>query len=111
MGDTHSLARRQEELVRALVAGGPVPSGFDPQRLRVAEDALLRKRSGEAVEHLPMAGAALGARFTELFMAWARGRPKVSTAADATAFAEHLAATGAWSPPAHPRRRRWSRRQ
>ena len=40
------LAARQEELVAALVAGGPVPSGFDPGRLAVARRALLRKRAG-----------------------------------------------------------------
>ncbi|MFT4128222.1 MAG: hypothetical protein QM662_18590 [Gordonia sp. (in: high G+C Gram-positive bacteria)] len=103
------LARRQAELVRALVTGGAVPPGFDVERLRIAENALLRKRSGEVAGHLPLARAQLGPRFTTLFMAWARGRERGSSGPDAAAFAAHLAAIGAWSPPEPPRGRWWSR--
>ncbi|WP_338836445.1 hypothetical protein [Gordonia polyisoprenivorans] len=87
------LARRQEALVRALVTGAPPPAGFDPTRLRAVEDALLRKRSGEAARHLPLLCAELGERrFTELFCAWARGRERGGSCADAAAFAAQLPA-------------------
>jgi len=53
---TAGLAARQAE----LVAGGPVPSGFDPGRLAVARRAMLRKRAGEAAAAWPLLAASLG---------------------------------------------------
>jgi len=38
------LARRQEELVRALVAGGPVPAGLDPSAVAATGEVCRRKR-------------------------------------------------------------------
>ncbi|NDK90299.1 hypothetical protein GYA93_12000 [Gordonia desulfuricans] len=105
-----SLAQRQEELVRALVAGGAAPAGFDVDRLRIAEDALLRKRAGEVARHMPLARAQLGDAFVEAFMAWARGRQRGGSVADAEAFTVHLVSSGVWSPPAD-RRRWWNRRR
>ena len=99
------LARRQEALVRALVDGGPVPPGFDAAQLRIAEDALLRKRSGEVARYLSLAEAEPGVdSFTELFMQWARGRPKTDSRSDAASFEQFMVQTGAWNPP--PRRQR-----
>ncbi|MDF3306672.1 hypothetical protein P3H15_16720 [Rhodococcus sp. T2V] len=40
------LADRQAALVRALVASGEPPEGFDRDALDAASKALLRKRSG-----------------------------------------------------------------
>ncbi|MFD1236157.1 hypothetical protein ACFQ34_22935, partial [Pseudonocardia benzenivorans] len=54
------LAARQAALVDALVAGAPVPDGFDPVRLATTRRALLRKRAGEAARHWPLLAAALG---------------------------------------------------
>ncbi|QSE95824.1 hypothetical protein JWS13_25610 [Rhodococcus pseudokoreensis] len=44
------LADRQAALVRALVASGEPPEGFDRDALETASKALLRKRSGGAGE-------------------------------------------------------------
>jgi hypothetical protein len=44
------LADRQAALVRALVASGEPPEGFDRDALDTASKALLRKRSGGAGE-------------------------------------------------------------
>ncbi|WP_235654112.1 hypothetical protein [Mycolicibacterium houstonense] len=43
-----SLARRQEALVRALVAGGPVPDGFDPAAVAAAGEVCRHKRDAHA---------------------------------------------------------------
>ena len=99
------LAERQAALVRALVAAGELPAGFDRDALDTASKALLRKRSGEVGGHLPHVRAALGDRFFALFVAWADGRPKVSTHADAVAFTAHLESTGHLPEPSRRRRR------
>ncbi|MFC9550011.1 hypothetical protein ACFTWF_04095 [Rhodococcus sp. NPDC056960] len=103
------LAERQAALVRALVAAGEMPDGFDRDALDIASTALLRKRSGEVGAHLPDVRAACGDRFFALFAAWAEGRPKVSTHADADAFTAHLVSIG--ELPAPERRRLLSRRR
>lgn len=43
-----ALARRQEALVRALVAGGPVPPGFDPAAVAAAGEVCRHKRDAHA---------------------------------------------------------------
>ncbi|OMC31646.1 hypothetical protein A5740_14470 [Mycobacterium sp. GA-1841] len=48
MDMTDSLAQRQEALVRALVAGGPVPSGFDPVAVAAAGEVCRHKRDAHA---------------------------------------------------------------
>jgi Protein of unknown function (DUF692) len=68
-GPAAGTAARQAELVAALVAGGPVPSGFDPDRLAVARRALLRKRAGEAAALWPLLAASLGSAWPEVFTA------------------------------------------
>ncbi|MFV8049305.1 hypothetical protein [Mycobacterium sp. 48b] len=52
---TDTLARRQEALVRALVAGGPVPPGFDPVAVAAAGEVCRHKRDAHS-------GAATGRR-------------------------------------------------
>ncbi|MFE5703177.1 hypothetical protein [Rhodococcus koreensis] len=103
------LADRQAALVRALVASGEPPEGFDRSALGIASKALLRKRSGEVGECIPHVRAACGERFVVLFTAWAEGRPKVSTRADAAAFTAHLESIG--ELPAPTRRRLFSLRR
>ncbi|QLY34018.1 hypothetical protein H0264_00450 [Nocardia huaxiensis] len=94
------MAQRQEELVRALVAGGEVPAGFDPAALGATAHALLHKRAEEVAHRFPRLAHDAGPEYTAKYIAWARTRPKVSTAADAEAFAaDHDL------PPRPPRRR------
>ncbi|GAB5901334.1 hypothetical protein OKHIL_71430 [Mycolicibacterium mageritense] len=45
---TQTLAQRQEALVRALVAGGPVPPGFDPAAVAVAGEVCRHKRDAHS---------------------------------------------------------------
>lgn len=94
------LSRRQTELVRALVVGGPIPTGFDATRVRVAAEALLRKRAGEVAWRMPQIRARLGDRFTDLFVEWARGRPRLGSAVEAEQFMAHLVERGEIAGPA-----------
>jgi hypothetical protein len=48
MTEHDTLARRQEALVRALVAGGPVPDGFDPAAVAVAGEVCRHKRDAHS---------------------------------------------------------------
>jgi hypothetical protein len=67
------LAAAQEALVAALVAGGPLPPGFDPRRVGAAGQALLRKRAGEVAKAWPWLAREAGWRGE--FLRWAAGRP------------------------------------
>ena len=67
------LARRQAELVGALVAGDAVPAGFDPNRIRATEEALLRKRAGEVADRWPALRGQFGPQWSDAFAEWARG--------------------------------------
>ena len=87
---TSDLAARQAELVAALVAGAPVPDGFDPALVGAAADALLRKRAGEVAKAWPLLAAGLGSGFGPRFTGWARGRPSQGSFADGFAFALSL---------------------
>lgn len=98
------LAQRQLDLVRALVAGGPTPEGFDASALGVAAAALLHKRAGAARHHIPVAAASLGDRFDPLFTQWATHRPKSDSAAEAHEFIEHLYSIGELDRPTTARR-------
>ena len=70
------LAARQRELVRALLAGGPVPAGFDGHRIDVEARALRAKRRSIAAHLRPDLAEQLGAEFGALFDAWSVGHPK-----------------------------------
>lgn len=111
------LARKQADLLAALVAGGPVPEGFDAERIRVQSVALAAKRREGVLRTLPVLATALGDRWPRAFMEWARTHPKPAVGgsrADAAAFAEHLKARGELpeaveaalspAPPEPPRR-------
>ncbi|MFD1146316.1 hypothetical protein [Saccharothrix hoggarensis] len=99
------LAAAQAELLRALLADGPVPAGFDPERVRVERRALLAKRRGIVAALRPDVAAELGDRFRPLFDAYAAGRPKE----DGTRFRENAARFAEWAvaegalPPPEPR--------
>lgn len=80
-----SLAEEQEALVRALVAGSPLPDGFDAARVGAAARALLRKRTGEVLRVWPDLDA-------DAFRGWAAGRPTKGSWRDGWDFArEHRA--------------------
>ena len=70
------LAAQQASLLRALLAGGPVPAGFADDRLRVQADALLAKRSRVTWRLRPDLADELGDRFGCLFAEYAGGHPK-----------------------------------
>ena len=91
------LATEQAALVRALVSGGPVPDGFDPDRVRATVAALARKRAREAARAWPVLAAELGQEFTPAFLAHAARRPapaRGGALADGLAFADNLARQG-----------------
>ncbi len=99
------LGSRQSELVRALVAGGPLPIGFDSDALSLASAALLRKRAGAVARRLPIEASVLGDRFGSLFVTWARSCPHSDSAQEAREFLDHLYSIDALQRPA----RRWWR--
>ncbi len=45
-----ALRKRQSQLLRALVAEGPVPEGYDPQRMQLAAASLANKRAREVAQ-------------------------------------------------------------
>jgi hypothetical protein len=96
-GSRARLAAEQAALVRALVDGGPVPGGFDPERVRATSAALARKRAREVARAWPVLAAELGEDFTGRFLAFAAGRPppaRGGALADGLAFARALAGQG-----------------
>lgn len=104
------LAAAQAELLRALLADGAVPEGFDAERVRIEKRALLNKRRGIVEMLRPDVAAELGDRFRPLFDAYAKAHPKeVGTRfrEDAASFAEWAIARGELPPP---NKKRWWRR-
>jgi hypothetical protein len=81
------LAAEQKALVRALVAGGGLPAGFDSVRVGAAARALLRKRAGEVARAWPALAAAYGARWPSVFSGWAAGDPSRGAWLDGWDFA------------------------
>ncbi|CAM5550653.1 UPF0276 protein [Streptomyces spiroverticillatus] len=85
-----SLALAQASLLEALVAGGPVPEGFDGPRIRVQARALLAKRARIVAKVAPELPRILGSGFRPAFVAYARPRPlRDGYRRDALDFAEH----------------------
>jgi hypothetical protein len=98
------LARRQEELMTALVAGGPVPPGFDPAQVRAQSTGLAAKRRDTTAKVVPDLPRLLGAQYGPLFLDYARTHPQTGGyRADARAFAEWVRTDG--GPLAADRRR------
>lgn len=94
------LAAQQHALVAALVAGAPVPAGFDRRLVGITRAALLRKRAGEVAHHWPVLAAGLDERWPSEFTRWAAGRPPQGGLRDGWDFARALRASGELTGPA-----------
>jgi hypothetical protein len=95
MTEPPSLAERQASLVAALVAGGPLPPGFDPARLAATSRALLRKRAGAAAREWPLLAASLGSAWPTVFAAHRTGHEPVGALRDGWDIAVALSERGA----------------
>ncbi|MFI9011820.1 hypothetical protein ACIGNX_31740 [Actinosynnema sp. NPDC053489] len=104
------LAAAQAELLRALLADGDVPEGFDADRVRVERRALLNKRRGIVAAIRPDVAAELGERFRPLFEAYARAHPREV----GTRFRDDAARFAGWAVERGeleaPKKKRWWRR-
>ncbi|MEV7593149.1 DUF692 domain-containing protein [Streptomyces sp. NPDC089922] len=87
------VALGQAALLSALVAGTPVPEGFDRARIRVQARALAAKRADVIAKLAPELPVILGGRgpYREAFLTYAKTRPMTAGyRRDALDFAEHL---------------------
>ncbi|MEU0207175.1 DUF692 domain-containing protein [Streptomyces canus] len=85
------LALAQTALLSALVAGTPVPEGFDRVRLGVQARALAGKRADVVAKVAPELPVILGAGYRPAFLAYAQGAPMTDGyRRDALTFAEQL---------------------
>lgn len=90
------LARRQAELTAALVAGGPVPEGFDPVQVATQARGLAAKRRQTVARVAPEPARILGPAYRPLFERYAATGPqRGGYHADAREFA-------AWAVAAEP---------
>jgi hypothetical protein len=89
-----ALADRQAALVAALVAGGPAPAGFDPDRLAAAQRALLRKRAAAAAVEWPLLDRSFGARWPDTFSRLRAGQDPVGGLRDGWHVARALRERG-----------------
>ncbi|MEU3314293.1 DUF692 domain-containing protein [Streptomyces sp. NPDC006662] len=97
----------QAALLSALVAGTPVPEGFDRQRVRIQARALAAKRASVVAKVAPELPGILGGpdAYRTAFLAYARRRPMtVGYRRDALDFAEHLLVRNLPEDPAARRR-------
>ncbi|MFE9138597.1 DUF692 domain-containing protein [Streptomyces sp. NPDC007355] len=103
------LGLSQASLLSALVAGTPVPEGFDSRRLGVQSRALAAKRADVVAKVAPELPEILGGAFRPAFLAYARSRPMTGGyRRDALDFAEHLLVAGRPEDPVARRRlTRW----
>ncbi|WNI28528.1 DUF692 domain-containing protein [Streptomyces sp. ITFR-6] len=89
------VAVAQSSLLAALVAGAPVPEGFDHQRLGVQSRALAAKRADVVAKVAPELPEILGPDYRDAFLAYARTRPmSAGYRRDALDFAERLLVAG-----------------
>ncbi|MBC2901965.1 DUF692 domain-containing protein [Streptomyces cupreus] len=85
------LALAQAALLSALVAGTPVPEGFDRTRLGVQARALAGKRADVVAKVAPELPAILGPRYRPAFLSYAQRNPMTSGyRRDALEFAGQL---------------------
>jgi hypothetical protein len=89
---TSHLAARQAALVAALVAGAPVPDGFDRRRVAAARQALLRKHAGEVARAWPVLAAEC--EWPGWFTEWAADRSPRGGLRDGFDFARWLRSMG-----------------
>jgi hypothetical protein len=101
------LAEQQAELLRALLAGGEIPAGFDRDRVRAEVIVLRNKRKRVTAMIRPDLRATLGSRYGELFDVYAAGHPR----AEGTRAREDADAFGVWlveqGEIETPKKRRW----
>lgn len=84
------LGLTQAALLSALVAGTPVPEGFDRVRLGVQARALAAKRADVVAKVAPELPELLGTSYRPAFLAYAQGHPMTDGyRRDALSFAEH----------------------
>lgn len=91
------LARRQVELVSALVGEEPPPHGFDPARVRTAAAGLRAKRAHAIARAWPRLARALGPELAAEVERHARRLPSAPASGplgDGRALARSLAAEG-----------------
>jgi hypothetical protein len=89
------LALAQAALLSALVAGTPVPEGFDRVRLGVQARALAAKRADVVAKVAPELPEILGAAYRPAFLAYAQRHPMTGGyRQDALEYAEHLLLAG-----------------
>ncbi|MFF3916246.1 DUF692 domain-containing protein [Streptomyces sp. NPDC001852] len=89
------LAVAQAAVLSALVAGTPVPEGFDRVRMAVQARALASKRADVVAKVAPELPVILGAGYRAAFLDYARVRPMSGGyRRDALDFAGHLLASG-----------------
>ncbi|MEU6095776.1 DUF692 domain-containing protein [Streptomyces sp. NPDC047079] len=89
------LALAQTSLLSCLVAGTPVPEGFDRVRIGVQTRALAAKRAGVVAKVAPELPVILGEAYRTAFLDYAHARPMAGGyRRDALDFAEHLLLAG-----------------
>lgn len=88
------LARRQAELVAALVVGGADPAGFDAARLAATRAALRGKRAGLVAAAWPLLAADAGTGWQTLFDARFDGVAPYGPQREGWDLARELAAAG-----------------
>ncbi|MGI5378886.1 DUF692 domain-containing protein [Streptomyces sp. CA-251387] len=97
-GTAHARQRlglAQAALLSALVAGTPVPEGFDRVRLGVQARALAGKRADVVAKVAPELPVILGERYRRAFLAYTHGHPMTDGyRRDALDFAGYLLAEG-----------------
>ncbi|MBM7441182.1 DUF692 domain-containing protein [Streptomyces sp. HB132] len=107
-GARDRTAVAQTALLSALVAGTPVPDGFDHRRLGVQSRALAGKRADVVAKVAPELPDILGAGYRKAFLAYAESWPmSAGYRRDALGFAEQLLVSG--QPADEASRRRLTR--
>ncbi|MEU6818750.1 DUF692 domain-containing protein [Streptomyces sp. NPDC046860] len=94
-GARQRVAVAQTAVLSALVAGTPLPEGFDRGRMGVQARALAAKRADVVAKVAPELPVILGAGYREAFLGYARTRPmRGGYRQDALEFAAQLVKTG-----------------
>ncbi len=89
------LGLAQAALLSALVAGTPVPEGFDRVRVGVQARALAAKRADVVAKVAPELPVILGEEYRTAFLGYAQTHPMTGGyRRDALTFAEHLLSAG-----------------
>ncbi|MCK8435044.1 DUF692 domain-containing protein [Streptomyces sp. D2-8] len=89
------LGLAQAALLSALVAGTPVPEGFDRVRVGVQARALAAKRADVVAKVAPELPVILGDEYRTAFLGYAQTQPMTAGyRRDALTFAEHLLSAG-----------------